>query len=176
MMTQTELTAAIALHLDALYNLAVWLARDAMDAHALVQGTCRQALRMMPQQLPGTNLRVGLLTIMWGGYRQQHGLSAEGFDDKAVEQATADRRMLFHTLSRADLDAGLQQLPEVLRAALILADMEGYPLQEVAEVFGWPRPQMQVALAKARQLLDSFLQARLAVPAGLPTPEGKDTL
>jgi DNA-directed RNA polymerase specialized sigma24 family protein len=47
-MTQTELTAAIASHLDALHNLAAWLARDAVDAQALVQATCRQALRMIP--------------------------------------------------------------------------------------------------------------------------------
>jgi hypothetical protein len=46
----------------------------------------------------------------------------------------------------------------------------------VAEVFGWSKPQAQVALAKARQLLDSFLQARLTTPTVLPTPEEKDSL
>ena len=175
-MTQTELTAAIVIHLDVLHNLAMWLARDAVDAQALVQATCRQALRMVPQPLPGTNLRVSLLTIMWGLYRQHHGLHADGLDDKAALQVTADKRMLFHTLSRTDLDAGLRELPEALRSALILTDVEGYALEEVAEVFGWSKPQAQVALAKARQLLDRFLQARLTTPTVLPTPEEKDSL
>jgi DNA-directed RNA polymerase specialized sigma24 family protein len=175
-MTQMELTAAIVSHLDTLHNLAAWLARDAMDAQALVQATCRQALRIIPQPLPGTNLRVGLLTIMWGLYRQHHGWHADGLDDKATMQVTGDKRMLFHTLSRVDLDAGLRELPEALRSALILTDVEGCPLEEVAEVFGWSKPQAQVALAKARQFLDSFLQARLATPTVLPTPEEKDSL
>jgi RNA polymerase sigma-70 factor (ECF subfamily) len=175
-MTQTELAAAIVNHLDALHNLAAWLARDAADAQALVQATCCQALRMIPQQPPGTNLRVGLLIIMWGVYRQHHGLGTDGFDETAAQQATPDKRMLFHTLSRADLDAGLRQLPEALRAALILTDMEGYPVEEVAEVFGWSKQKTHIALSKARQFLDSLLQARLAATVVLPAPKAKDSL
>jgi RNA polymerase sigma factor (sigma-70 family) len=175
-MTQTEFTAAIVIHLDVLHNLATWLARDAEDAQALVQATCRQALRTVPQLLPGTNLRVSLLTIMWGLYRQHYGLHADGLDDKAAMPVTADKRMLFHTLSKMDLDAGLRELPEALRSVLILTDVEGYPLEEVAEVFGWSKLQTHVALTKARQLLDIFLQARLTTPTVLPAPEGKDSL
>jgi DNA-directed RNA polymerase specialized sigma24 family protein len=174
-MTQTELTAAIALHLDALHNLAAWLARDSAAASALVQSTCRRALRMLPQQRIGTNLGVGLLTIMWGLYHQDHPPSVDGSNDIAVEHVATDKRMLFHTLSKADLDAGLWQLPEVLRAALILTEMERYPLEDVAAIFGWSKPRTQVVLSKARQLLNSFLQARLASSAASPTPEAKDS-
>jgi RNA polymerase sigma factor (sigma-70 family) len=175
-MTQMQLTAAIVIHLDVLHNLAAWLAHDAVDAQALVQATCRQAIRMVPQLPPGANLRVNLLTIMWRLYRQHHGLHADGLDDTAAIQVTADKRTLFHTLSRMDLDAGLRELPEALRSALILTDVEGCPLDEVAEVFGWSKPQAQVALAKARQLLDGFLQARLTTPTVSPTPEERDSL
>ncbi len=175
-MTQTELTAALVVHLDALHNLAAWLAHDATEAQALVQATCRQAVRMMPRQLPGTNLRVGLLIIMWGVYRQHHGLHADDLDDKAEEPPAADKRMLFYTLSRADLDAGLRQLPEALRAALVLTEMEAYPVEEVAEVFGWSKQKTRIALSRARQILDSFLQARLTATVVLPAPKAKDSL
>jgi DNA-directed RNA polymerase specialized sigma24 family protein len=175
-MTQTEFTAAIVVHLDALHNLAAWLAHDSADAYALVQATCRQAFRMIPQQRSGTNLRVGLLTIMWGLYRQDHTLSADGSNEIAVEHVATDKRMLFYTLSKADLDAGLRQLPEALRSALILTDMEGYPLQDVAAIFGWSKPRTQVVLSKARQLLHRFLQARLAATAVAPEPKTKDSL
>jgi DNA-directed RNA polymerase specialized sigma24 family protein len=174
-MTQTELTAAIGVHLDALHNLAAWLARDDADAYALVRATCRQALRMIPQQLSGTHLRVGLLTIMWELYRQDHTPSADGSNEIVVEHVATDKRMLFYTLPRADLDAGLRQLPEALRAALILTDMEGYPVEDVAAIFGWSKPATQVVLSKARQLLDSLLQARLAAIAASPAPEAKDS-
>jgi RNA polymerase sigma-70 factor (ECF subfamily) len=176
LMTQTELTAAIVLHLDVLHNLASWLARDAADAQALVQATCRQALQVIPQQLPGTNPRAGLLTIMWGVYRQHHELSADMFEGLVVERVAAEKRMLLHTLSRADVDAGLRQLPEMLRAAIILTEMEGCPIEEVAEVFSWSTQKTHLALSAARQLLESFLRARLAASAVLPAPEEKDSL
>ena len=175
-MTQMELTAAIVVHLDALHNLAAWLARDAAEAYALVQATCRQALRMTPRQRSGTNLRVELLTILWGIYGQHHDPSADGLDEKVAESVATNKRTLFYALSGTDLDAGLRQLPGALRAALILADMEGYPLEEVAAVLGWSKQRTQVVLSKARQLLDSFLQARLAATAVSPAPEAKDSL
>jgi DNA-directed RNA polymerase specialized sigma24 family protein len=174
-MTQTDLTAAIVAHLDALHNLAAWLAPDSADAQALVQATCRQALRTMPQQLTGTNLRIELLTIMWGLHRQHQTASADRLEEKAVEPVAAEKRMLFRTLSRTDLDAGLRQLPEALRAALILTDMEGYPVEEVAAVFGWSKQGTQEVLCKARQILTRFLQARLAATAVSPAPEAKDS-
>jgi DNA-directed RNA polymerase specialized sigma24 family protein len=174
-MTQTELIAAIVVHLDALHNLAAWLARDSAEASALMQATCRQALRIIPQQRSGTNLPVGLLSIMWGLYRQAHMPSGDGLSETVVEQVATDKRTLFYTLPRADLDAGLQQLPEALRAALILSDMEGYPVGDLATIFGWSKPSTQAVLSTARQLLDSFLRARLAATAVSPAPEVQDS-
>ena len=174
-MTQTELAAAIVVHLDALHNLAAWLARDSATASALVQATCRQALRLIPQALSQTHLRVGLLTIMWGLYRQDHMGSGDGLSEIAMAHIAADKRVLYHTLSRADLDAGLRELPEALRAALILADMEGYPLEDLAAIFGWSKSRAHIALASARQLLGQVLQARLTSIGVSPAPEVKDT-
>jgi DNA-directed RNA polymerase specialized sigma24 family protein len=174
-MTLTKLTAAIVAHLDALHNLATWLARDSAEAYALVRSTCQQAIHMMPEPHAGTNLRVGLLTIMWGLYRQGHTLSTDGANEAVMEHVAADKRLLFHTLSRADLDTGLRQLPEVLRAALILSDMEGYPLEDVAAIIGLSKPKTQGALSKARQLLDGILQARLATTTVSPESEAKNS-
>jgi len=174
-MTQMDLAAAIVVHLDALHNLAAWLARDAAEASALVQATCRQAFRMISRRRSGTNLRVQLLSIMWDLYRQDHLASADGLSGIVTEQVVTDKRTLFYTLPTADLDAGLRQLPEALRAALILSDMEAYALDELATIFGWSKPSTQVVLSTARQLLDSFLQARLAATVVSPAPEVNDS-
>jgi DNA-directed RNA polymerase specialized sigma24 family protein len=173
-MTQTELAAALVLHLDALHNLAAWLARDSAAACALVEATCRQALRARPQELSGAHLQVGLVTIMWRLYSQDHRLSGDGLSDTPVEHVATDTRVLYHTLSRADLDAGLRQLPETLRAALILTAVEGYGLEDLATIFGWSKPRTQSVLTTARQLLDRVLRARLTSTEVSPAPQIKD--
>jgi DNA-directed RNA polymerase specialized sigma24 family protein len=175
-MNHTELEAAIVVHLDVLYNLAAWLAHDAMEAQDLVHTTCRQALQMMPQTLSGARLRVGLLTILWQMHCQHHAISADGLGEDRTEPANPERRNLFYTLSKADLDAGLRLLPDSLRAVLILTEMEGCAAGEVAEIMRWSQPQVQSALGQARHLLDHFLQARLASSLVFPAPEAQDSL
>jgi DNA-directed RNA polymerase specialized sigma24 family protein len=113
---------------------------------------------------------------MWGVYRQHHGLSADVFDGLVAQPVAAEKRMLLHTLSRTDVDVGLRQLPEMLRAAIVLTEMEGCPVEEVAEVSGWSTQKTHLALSTARQLLESFLRARLAASAVLPAPKEKDPL
>ena len=173
-MTPTEFTAAILVHLDTLHNLAAWLSHDSAATNALVRATCQQALRGIPQPLSGTNLRVGLLSIMWGLYRQDHPPTADELDPKTVKRVSFDKRMLFHTLAKTDLDASLRQLPEAPRAALILTDIEGYPLEDVAAIFGWSKSRTQEVLSNARQLLDCFLQGRLSVATTSPAPDTED--
>jgi DNA-directed RNA polymerase specialized sigma24 family protein len=112
---------------------------------------------------------------MWDLYRQDYLASADGLSSIMAEQVVTDKRALFYTLPTADLNAGLRQLPEALRAVLILSDMEAYAIDELATIFGWSKPSTQVVLSTARQLLDSFLQARLAATIVLPAPEVNDS-
>jgi DNA-directed RNA polymerase specialized sigma24 family protein len=112
---------------------------------------------------------------MWGLYRRDHPSTADEFDAKAVQRVATHKRTLFHTLAKADLDAGLRQLPEALRAALILADMEGYPLEDVSAIFGWSKVKTQAAVSAARHLLDCFLQVRLSATQASPAPEVRDS-
>jgi DNA-directed RNA polymerase specialized sigma24 family protein len=112
---------------------------------------------------------------MWGLYCQDHMLSGDGLSDVAVDPVATDKRGLYHTVSTADLDAGLRQLPEALRAALILTDVEGYRLEDLTAIFGWSKPRAQVAVATARRLLNRFLQARLTSVGVSPDAKVKDT-
>lgn len=175
-MNRTELEAAIVVHLDVLYNLAAWLAPDAREAQDLVHATCRQALRMVPQTLSGIQLRVGLLTILWQRHCQHRAISTDGLGEDRLEPARPERRNLFCTLSKTDLDAGLRFLPDPLRAALILTEMEGCSVGEVAEIMRWSQPQVRSALVRARHLMDHFLQVRVASSLAFPAPEAQDSL
>jgi RNA polymerase sigma-70 factor (ECF subfamily) len=173
-MPHTELVAAVLVHLDALYNLAMWLTRDSAEAQALVQTTLRQALQMTPGAVPGTKLRVRLLTLMWATYCRQQAMYPDGVGPDAAKPVPVEKRGLLHTLSRAALDAAVRQLPEALRATVILSDMEGHTLEEVAAILGWTREQVQTALMQARRLLSQVLQVRLTSTQAWPAVEGKD--
>ena len=56
--------AGVLEHLDSLFNLAMWMARDRPAAEDLVQETCLRALRFRHQFEPGTNLRAWLFQIL----------------------------------------------------------------------------------------------------------------
>jgi RNA polymerase sigma-70 factor (ECF subfamily) len=174
-MNHTERTAAILVHLDALYNFAMWLARDATEAHALVQATVRRALHVTLEAFPGTKLRVRLLTILWETYCQQHAMHPDGAGPNPAGQVPAEKRGLWRTLSRVELDAALRQLPEALRATVILSEMEGYASEEVALILGWTSDRVQATLMHARRLLSDVLQAHLTSTQVRPATEGEDS-
>jgi RNA polymerase sigma-70 factor (ECF subfamily) len=174
-MTLMKRAAIVLTHLDALYNLATWLTHDAAEAQALVQATLRQALQMPLKPFPGTKLRLRLLTIMWESYGRQRVANPDGHPPDAGEQASLEKRSLLRTLPRVDLDAALRQLPEGLRATVVLHDMEGYAFEEVAAILGWTRDQVQIALMQARRLLSHGLQARLMSTQVWPAVEGEDS-
>jgi hypothetical protein len=154
-MNHAALTTAALTHLDTLYNLAVWLEREPAAAALLAHETYRRALDTLPRNFPGTKLRVRLFTLLWEIYRQRHPLHAD------VPAASFKREEM-------------RQLPPALRAALILVDMEGYPLGEVAEIFGWPKDQIQGALSQARRTLHHLLEVRLAATLLSPPPAVED--
>ena len=55
-------------HADALYNLALWMARDPVEAEDLVQEAYLKALRFSHQFQEGTNLKAWLLKIVKNSY------------------------------------------------------------------------------------------------------------
>jgi RNA polymerase sigma-70 factor (ECF subfamily) len=90
-------------------------------------------------------------------------------DDPEEAAITADRR-------RAVLDA-LATLPAEQRAALVLVDMEGFPVAEVAEMLGCAEGTVKSRCSRGRERLAGLLRDRLgeaardaprAEPAGAP--------
>lgn len=185
-MKQTEFAAATLAYLDALYNLASWLVHEPGAASTLVHETYRRALHTVPRYLAGTKLRVRLFTILWEIYRQHHPWHSEtpaspreqeeiGVGEAVKREKTAlSRRLLLYGLPRGDVEAELRGLPPDLRAVLLLMDVEGYPLAEVAEILGWPRDQVLGALSQARRTLHDLLQVRLPTAPLSPPPEAED--
>jgi RNA polymerase sigma-70 factor (ECF subfamily) len=157
-------------HLDALYNLARWLARDPAEAEDLVQETYLRALRGAHQFQPGTNLRAWLFQILRNTFftlykrkgREPEVLDPEVLDGMLVRSgmAGADDRLAGPPDGTAalDLTAALNRLPEEYRSVILLADLEDFTTGEIARIMDCPVGTVKSRLFRARAILRTLLR------------------
>jgi RNA polymerase sigma-70 factor (ECF subfamily) len=148
-------------HLDAAYNLARWLTRDAYDAEDVVQDACVRALKYMAS-LEGADARGWFLKIVRNAFYDWLGRNrpAEILHDEnetvdaavdimAVEpEQAAMRKAELRMLSDA-----VAALPLQYREVLILRELEEMSYKEIARVADIPIGTVMSRLARARDLL-----------------------
>jgi RNA polymerase sigma-70 factor, ECF subfamily len=162
-----------------LYPAALGMTRNASDAEDLVQETLAKAYAALHQFGPGTNMRAWLHKILANTFintcrkkkrEPAPALGAEFWDDWPVGTGplspparSAEADALEH-LADSDILGALRDLPQQFRAAIYLADIEGYPCKEVAEIMGTPIGTVMSRLhrgrGKLRQKLASYAPKR----------------
>lgn len=160
-------------HINAGYNLARWLARDADDASDVVQDACLRAMRYIDSLNRG-NARSWFLTIVRHAFYDwcERNRPAELVHDDEAVAAAIDRSAIDPeqaVLRRSDakvlIDA-LAELPLAFREVLILREMEELSYKEIARVVGIPIGTVMSRLARARALLQGSPQLRVISEAG----------
>ncbi len=63
---------------------------------------------------------------------------------------------------RPDLHAALETLPDEFRAAVVLSDLEGLPLADVAEILGVPVGTVKSRVFRGRRLMAAELRNRIS--------------
>jgi RNA polymerase sigma-70 factor, ECF subfamily len=164
-----------------LYPAALRMTKNPSDAEDLVQETIAKAYVAFHQFRPGTNLRAWLYRILSNtfinGYRKRRRepVQAPGTEFHEDWQASADRLAgpvrsaeaeALDRLGDSDILAALRDLPEDFRVAIYLADIEGYPYREIAEMMGTPIGTVMSRLHRGR----SKLREKLAKYAPQPQP------
>jgi RNA polymerase sigma-70 factor (ECF subfamily) len=153
-------------HLDALYDVALRLARNRAEAEDIVQEAFLRAFRSFDRFNPGTNCRAWLFTILRNVFlnrirsRGREVLEAEtggGFDQAAVAVTTPGElnpeEQFLQTMLHGDIDRALGTLPLAFREAVVLVDIEGLTYREVADVLGCPIGTVMSRLSRGRALL-----------------------
>jgi RNA polymerase sigma-70 factor (ECF subfamily) len=148
-------------HLDAAYNLARWLARDANDADDIVQDACVRALKYVGS-LHGDNARAWFLTIVRHAFYDWIGRNRPGeivqddgtAIDAAIDHAAVDPELsaVRNDQARALVDA-VASLPLQYREVLVLRELEELSYKEIASVADVPIGTVMSRLARARALL-----------------------
>lgn len=153
-------------HLDALHNLAVYLTRNGSEAEDLVQETYVRALRFSHRFQPGTHLRAWLFQILRNTFltfyrlrEREPALSEDGvpagdtpmFQDSPGQDS---ERSAIHM----DLERALTRLPEEFKTPLLLAEVEGLPLEEVARIMDCPIGTVKSRIFRAKERLRGHLK------------------
>lgn len=156
-------------YLDQLYGAALRMTRNPADSDDLVQETYAKAFSSFKQFKPGTNLKAWLYRILTNTYinsyrkaqrQPQSGAGDEIEDWQLIRAAShtptgllsAEAQALKKIPNSAVTNA-LDSLSSPFREVVLLADVEGFSYQEIADIMGTPIGTVMSRLNRARAQL-----------------------
>jgi RNA polymerase sigma-70 factor (ECF subfamily) len=177
--------------LDQLYSAAMRMTRNPQDAEDLVQETYAKAYAAFHQFKAGTNLKAWLYRILTNTFinnyrkkqREPQPSLTEDVEDWQLARAeshtsrglrSAEMEAL-EGLPDSDVKEALSKLPEDFRLAVYLADVEGFPYKEIAEIMDTPIGTVMSRLHRGRRQLRAML-TDYARDRGMKVPSTEDAL
>jgi RNA polymerase sigma-70 factor (ECF subfamily) len=162
--TGSEFERTFLPHLDAAYNLARLLTRNAPDAEDMVQEAYLRALRGFKGFRGGTAARPWLLKIVrntcYTWLRDNGGRAGMAeFDERlyVVTGSTPETESSGRERAKA-VENCIEQLPVDFREAIVLREMEQLSYDEIAGITGVPTGTVMSRLSRARARLSKCLQ------------------
>lgn len=170
---QREFEEVALVHTDALLRTALRMTKNQSDSEDLVQETMLKAYRFFDRFERGSNIKAWLFKIMTNifinNYRQKSrkpaSVSYEEIDDNFLyhqlensKNKVADpEEVLFAKLIDGDVRKAIDELPEDFRMVVVLAFLEEFSYEEIAEIADIQLGTVKSRLHRARKLLQKSL-------------------
>jgi RNA polymerase sigma-70 factor (ECF subfamily) len=168
---QNEFQNVVMPHKNDLYNYALAIARNSDDAQDLVQETYFKAYKNYHQFEGGTNSKAWMFMILKNTFinnyrklkREPSKVDYDEIEDiyeNIKSEQSKDNNLdldFYSNLFDDDLSSALAKLPEKMKEAFLLSDLEGYSYEEISEIVDIPIGTVRSRLHRARKLLQDEL-------------------
>ncbi len=157
-----QITALFQANADAVFNVAYRIVWNRADAEDVVQSTFIQVYLKMDQLEDKSKARSWLLQI---AYRQALNVLRRRKDQPTDPTDLPDRFTSHDSTAepalrndlRLTIQTAIDSLPQNLRMAVVLRDVEGLPMREVASVLDIGQSAAKMRVARAREQLRTEL-------------------
>jgi RNA polymerase sigma-70 factor (ECF subfamily) len=159
-----QFEATVMRHMDAAYNLALWLARNDADAQDVVQEASLRAFRFF-DRFDGRDARAWFLTIVRNSFyswlrKNRPDELAEPLDpetcDVASDAPPPDVEVL-RNITRDQLWKAMGELQVEIRETLVLREFEELSYREISDLTGAPIGTVMSRLSRGRRQLQKIL-------------------
>jgi RNA polymerase sigma-70 factor, ECF subfamily len=165
-------------HLDHLYRVALYLAKESNEAKDLVQETYSRALGSYKQFTPGTNMKAWLTTILYNfffhlrnekkkwislenNFKEDEG-SSDYCEQVPTENPGPETHLLLKELKGKIADV-LDKIPEEFRLPIILVVMGDFSYEEAAEILSCPVGTIRSRLFRGRKVVYKELREYMGI-------------
>jgi len=159
-------------HMKLLYNYALRMTGDQLEADDLVQDTYMRAFRFFHKFEKGTNCKAWLFRIMKNCYINKYRKNkkepskvdyedVQNFYDSIRDDVMDPNDLehkVFSSLLDDDLMGALNSLQDDYKTVVILCDLEGLSYEEIAEFLNVPIGTVRSRLHRGRKILQKRLQ------------------
>ncbi len=154
--------------MEALYNYAVHLTRNKVEAEDLVQETYKKALGSMDKYQQGTNAKAWLFRILfntfvnelrYGGRRPRQVELEEAMKSAAMPSSGAGSlsETPFQSSMGDEITWAVNSLERQQRAVVIMAYLEDFKYEEIAMILKVPVGTVRSRLHRAKKVLEKKL-------------------